>query len=160
MSAAYETLSETEWERVNRVWELLDNGEVERARLELGDLLKRPPGHPDVRIVDAPVSLDEGEPRRALKTLDGAERSADPSLFFHLRAMAEYELAQFARARDDAQRALAVHADLAEAHDLIARASEHLGEWEDATAHAEEARAIDPEAFPPPLEVSEQEFDA
>ncbi len=160
MSAAYDTLSETEWERVNRVWSLLDEGEVDRARIELGELLKQRPGHPDLKIVDAAVSLDEGEPRHALKVLDGAERSADPSLFFHLRAVAEFELAQFERAREDAQRALAIHTDLAEAHDLLSRACEHLGDRKAAAEHAEEARAIDPESYPPPLEVSDQEFDA
>jgi len=160
MSAHYETLSETEWDRVNRVWKLLDDGEVDRARLELGDLLAHRPGHPDLKIVDAAVALDEGEPRRALEALEGAERSADPALYFHLRAVALFELARFAKAREDAQRALAIHPDLAEAHDLIARALEHLGDREHAAEHAAEARAIDPEAYPPPLEVDDETFDA
>ena len=52
------------------------------------------------------------------------------------------------------------YADLAEAHDLLARACEHLGDRKAAAEHAEEARAIDPESYPPPLEVSDPEFDA
>ncbi len=159
MSAPYDTLSEIEWDRVSRVWRLLDDGEVDRARIEIGDLLKQRPGHPDLRIVDAAVALDEGEPRRALQALEGAERSADPALFFHLRAVASFELAVFARAREDAQRALAIHPDLAEAHDLLARVFEHLGDPAHAAEHAAEARAIDPESYPPALEVDDASFD-
>jgi predicted Zn-dependent protease with MMP-like domain len=156
----YDTLTETEWDRVTRVWNLLEEGKVDRARIELNDLIGRRPGHPDLRIVDAAVSLDEGEAARALEALQGAERSADPGLFFHLRAVAHYELARFEDARDDAQRALDIHPGLAEAHDLLARSLEHLGDPEAAAEHAEEARAIDPDTFPGPLEVSDEAFDA
>jgi predicted Zn-dependent protease len=91
----YATLSETEWEQVNRVWDLLDEGEVDQAREAADALLRARPGHPDLRIVEAAVSLDEGEPDRALETLQGAERSADPALFFYLRAVALFELVRF-----------------------------------------------------------------
>jgi predicted Zn-dependent protease with MMP-like domain len=156
---AYETLSETDWEQVERIWDLLDEGHVERARAELDALAARRPAHPDVRIVEAAVALDEGEARAALRALEGAERSADPALFFHLRAAAHYELAEFERARDDAERALTVNPDLAEAHDLMARACEFLGETEPAGDHAETAHEIDPDAYPEPLEVGDEEFD-
>jgi len=157
---AYELLNEIEWEQVNRVWDLLDEGQLERARLELNALETKRPGHPDLRIVDAAVSLDEGEARHALEVLQGAERSADPALFFHLRAVAHYELAQLEPARDDAERALAVHEDLGEAHDLLGRIYEHLGDAVKAGEHSETAHEIDDEAFPEPLEVSDEEFDS
>lgn len=157
---AYELLNEVEWEQVNRVWDLLDEGQLERARLDLNALEKARPGHPDLRIVDAAVSLDEGEAQHALEVLKGAERSADPALFFHLRAVAHYELAQLEAARDDAERALAVHEDLGEAHDLLGRIYEHLGDTGKASEHSETAHEIDDEAFPEPLEVSDEEFDA
>lgn len=156
----YDTLTETEWERVGRVWDLLEDGNVERARLELDALLRSRPGHPDLRIVNAAVSMDEDEPRRALEALQGAERSADPALFFHLRALAHYELAELEPARDDALRALAIYPELAESHDLLARIYEHLGEPGAAQEHAEEAQQLDPENFPPPLEVDDPTFDA
>ncbi len=155
----YATLSETEWEGVNRVWDLLDQGEVERAREAVDALLRARPGHPDLRIVDAAVCLDEGEPQRALEVLRGAERSADPALFFHLRAVSHFELVRLESARDDALRAVAVNPDLAEAHDLLARIYEHLGAPDSAREHAAEAQAIDPAAFGPPLEVPDGEFD-
>jgi len=159
MNAPYDTLTETEWDRVSHVWELLDEGEAERARIEIDGLLRERPGHPDLRIVDAAVALDQGEPRAALEALDGAERSADPALFFHLRAVAEFELALFERARDDASCALAIHPDLAEAHDLMSRLLEHLGDFERAAEHAAEARDIDPGAYHEPLDVNDEQFD-
>ena len=154
----YETLSETEWAQVSRVWDLLDQGEVDQAREAVDALLRARPAHPDLRIVDAAVSLDEGEPDRALESLQGAERSADPALFFYLRAVAEFELVRFEQARDDALRAVTVTPDLAEAHELLARTYEYLGEPRQALEHAAEARAIDPATFTLPLEIPDEEF--
>jgi predicted Zn-dependent protease with MMP-like domain len=159
-STSYDTLTEREWEQVHHIWDLLDEGDVDRARRELDALAAARPGHPDVRIVEAAVALDEGEAARALDALRGAERSADPALFFHLRAVAHYELVEWEDARDDAERAIAVHADLGEAHDLLSRVYEHLGDQERAGEHAELACEIDAEAFPEALEVADAEFDA
>ncbi len=156
----YETLTETEWTAVEQVWDLLDEGKTERARVAMDALLARRPGHPDLRIVDAAVSLDEGEAARALAALEGAERSADPALFFHLRAAAHYELAELASAREDAYRALTVNPEIAESHALLAKTLEFLGEPEAADQHARLAYEIDSERFPLPLEVSDEEFDA
>ncbi|TFG89577.1 MAG: tetratricopeptide repeat protein [Gemmatimonadales bacterium] len=157
---SYATLSETEWAQVNRVWDLLDEGEVEQARATVDALLRARPGHPDARIVEAAVCLDEGEPGQALETLQSAERSADPALLFYLRAVARFELVRFEQARDDALSAVTVTPDLAEAHELLARIYEYLGQPEHALKHTAEARAIDPVAFTPPLEISDQEFQA
>jgi predicted Zn-dependent protease with MMP-like domain len=156
----YATLSETEWAQVGRVWDLLDEGEVDEARATVDALLRARPGHPDVLIVQAAVCLDEGEPGAALASLQGAERSADPALFFYLRAVARFELVRFEQARDDALGAVAVTPDLAEAHELLSRIYEYLEQPEHARKHAAEARAIDPATFAPPLEIPDGEFQA
>ncbi len=157
---AYQTLSETEWEEVNRIWDLLDDGQAEQARRAVDAMLRRRPGHPDLRIVDAAVAIDEGEPGAALEALRGAERSADPALFFHLRAVAHFELVHLEQARDDALQAVTVQPDMAAAHDLLARAYEHLGDAERARHHQAQAQLLEPEGFPPPLAVGPAEFDA
>jgi len=156
----YETLTETEWERVQRIWDLLEDGEIERARIELDDMMRKREKHPDLKIVDASIAIDEGEPGRALTALAGAERSADPAMFFHLRALAKFLLTRFDEARDDAARALAVHPEMGEAHELMSRVLEHLGDEEGSRRHADEAAEIDLDAFPRPLDVSDEEFDA
>lgn len=157
---SYETLSETEWEAVERIWDLLDEGKTDKARIEMDALLARRPGHPDLRITDAAVALDEGEAERALIALQGAEQSADPSLFFHLRAASHYEMADLEAAREDGYRALTVNPEIAETHALLAKTLEYLGDIEASTEHARIAREIDSERFPLPLEVSDEEFDA
>lgn len=156
---AYDTLNETEWNAVEKVWDLLDEGKVERARTEIDTLLRLRPGHADLRIVDAAVALDEGDAERALIALQGAERSADPSLFFHLRAVAQYELVALEAARDDAARALAVSPDLPETHALLAKILEMLGDFATAEDHARIACDLDPDRFPMPLDVSDEAFD-
>jgi predicted Zn-dependent protease with MMP-like domain len=157
---SYPTLSETEWAQVNHVWDLLDEGKVEEARLTVDGLLQKRPGQPDLRIVASAVCLDEGEPAAALEALAGAERSADPALFFYLRAVAAFELIRFETAYADAERAVAVNRDLAEGHDLLSRLAEYLGREDEAREHAAEARAIDPETFAGPLEIPEADFAA
>src|SRR5262245_25489534 len=49
----YETLTEAEWSQVDRIHELVDDGELETARTTLDDMLRRRPDHPDLRIEDA-----------------------------------------------------------------------------------------------------------
>ena len=156
----YDTLNETEWDAVEKVWDLLDEGKIDRARTEIDTLLRVRPGHADLKIVDAAVALDEGDAERALMALQGAERSADPSLFFHLRAVAQYELVAIEAARDDGERALAVSPDLPETHALLAKILEMLDEHSAAEDHARLACDLDPDRFPMPLDVSDEEFDA
>jgi len=155
----FETLSESEWDRVQQVWDLLDAEDLDEAREALDRLLAKRPGHPDLRIVDAALLLEEGEPAAALEALKGAERSADPAVFFHLRGLAEHDLLRFEDSLRDGERALAVRPDMPEAHDLVSRVLEHLGHWKQADEHAENAHALDPERYPLPLEMSDEEFD-
>ncbi|HUK61848.1 MAG TPA: metallopeptidase family protein [Dongiaceae bacterium] len=156
----YPTLTEDEWTVVERIYVQLDEDQLEEARAALDKLLRARPDQPDLRMVDAAVSLEEGDPARALAALKGAERSADPAAFFHLRAVCEYELCRFEAARDDAQRALDVLPDYPEAHDLLARTYAHLGDTSRAEEHIEAAETLDPEAYPRPLDVDDDEFDA
>jgi predicted Zn-dependent protease len=140
----YETLTEAEWTQVDRIHEMLDDGEMESARRALDDLLRRRPDHPDLRIEDATLKLEANQPRQALAALTGAERSADPARYFFLRAMAHHELSRFAEAEADALRALAVHPGDAAAHDLLSRARDHLGDAEGAAEASEAAAELDP----------------
>ena len=160
MTQHYETLHETEWAEVDRIRELLDEGELDAARAALDELMRRRPDHPDLRIEDATLKLEEGEPQQALAALKGAERSADPARYFYLRAAAYHELARFAEAEADVLRSVAVHPGYAQAHDLLSRVRDHLGDPKGAAEASEAAAELDPENFPEPLEVTDREFDA
>jgi|SRR5262245_6551264 len=156
----YETLTESEWAEVDRLQELLAEGELETARTSLDALLRRRPEHPDLKVEDATLRLEEGQPEKALAALEGAERSADPARFFYVRASAHHELSRFAEAEADALRSVAIHSGYAMAHDLLSRVRDHLGDHQGAEEEAEAANALDPEDFPLPLEVSDEAFDA
>ena len=160
MNAPYETLNETEWAEIDRIHEMLDEGELDDARAALDVLMRKRPGHPDLRVEDATIKLEEGEPQQALAALQGAERSADPARFFYLRAACHHELSRFAEAEADAQRSVAVHPGYAMAHDLLSRILDHLGDAKGSAEASEVAAELDPENFPEPLEVSDEEFDA
>lgn len=155
----YEALTETEWMQVERIHDLLDEGELEEARIALDGMMRKRPKQPDLRIVDATIHLEEGEPAAALAALRGAERSADPAHFFFLRAAAHYDMVRFPEALADADRALVIHADYGYAWDLLSRIKEHLGDFEGAARAAQAAHALDGEAFPLPLDVPREEFD-
>lgn len=155
----FDTLTETEWSRIERVWNALDDGDFERAHRELARLGRERRDHPDVRVVAAAVALDEGDPAVALDRLEGAERSADPAFFFYLRARARYDTCAFERARGDAERSLAVQPDAPEVHDLLSRIADYLGQPEAAGEHAAEANDIDPDGYPLPLDVDDDAFD-
>ncbi|HEY3216146.1 MAG TPA: tetratricopeptide repeat protein, partial [Candidatus Eisenbacteria bacterium] len=127
---SYDVLGEDEWEAVDRTWDLIQRGEIDRARNDTDELLKRRPRHPDLLVLDAAVALEEGQAERALQSLKGAERSADPALLFHLRGLAHYQLVRPEPARDDAERALAISPGMAEAHDLLSKVCEFLGDDE------------------------------
>ena len=159
MNAPYETLTETEWAEVDRIHELLAEDQFEDARKALDELLRRKPGHPDLRVEDATLKLEEGEPHQALAALKGAERSADPARFFYLRAACNHELSRFADAEADVQRSVAVHPGFAMAHDLLSRILDHMGDSKRAAEASEVAAELDPEQFPEPLEVNDEEFD-
>jgi len=155
----YDALSEAEWEKVDRVWDLLEETDIDQARSETNVLLGSRPRHPDLLVLDAAVAIEEGDADRALDALRGAERSADPALFFHLRALARFHRVDLEAARADADKALAVRPQLAEAHALLSRVHEMLGQGEDAARHAVAANDIDPETFPLPLDVDDETFD-
>jgi predicted Zn-dependent protease with MMP-like domain len=155
----YDSLSEQEWEQVDAVWDLLDEGEIERARGAADALLGIRPRHPDLLVLDAAVAIEEGRAQQAILALRGAERSADPALLFHLRALAHFHRVELEAAKADAERALAVRPQSAESHALLSRILECLGDAEGASEHADAALEIDPEGFPDPLEVDDEEFD-
>lgn len=157
---AYETLTESEWAVVDDVWEALEKDDLDEARARLDRLLRTRPGHPDVRIVEAAVLIEEGEAAAALAALDGAARSADPALYFRLRALAAFHLVRFEAAESEVRRSLAVRPASPESLDLLSRICEHLGRTEDALRHAEEAHALDPESYALPLEMEDAAFDA
>lgn len=156
----YESLSETDWTEVERIHDLIDEAELDDARAAIDAMRRKRPAQADLRLLDAQLCLEEGEPALALETLRGAERAADPAEFFAVRAAAGYDVVKFEDAQRDAEQALGIRPEYGYAWDLLSRVFDHLGDAEKSREAAEHAHDLDHEAFPLPLEVSDEEFDA
>jgi predicted Zn-dependent protease with MMP-like domain len=156
----FETLTEAEWDRVDAAWDLMDAAELDKARAAVDDLLRDRGRHPDVALLDCALAIEEGRAEYALAGLKEAESSADPALFFQVRALARFHLVDLDTARVDAEKALAIRPHLAEAHALLAKIHEFQGDATRAAEHSEVAFELDPEGFPLPLEMDDEAFDA
>lgn len=156
----FDTLTEAEWDRVDDVWDLMESADFEKARVAVDGLIQTRGRHPDLALLDCALAIEEGRAEYALQGLRDAESSADPALFFEVRALARFHLVEPETAREDAEKALAIRPHMAEAHALLAKIHDFLGDPERAGEYAEAACELDPEGFPLPLEMDDEAFDA
>ncbi|HEY8206630.1 MAG TPA: metallopeptidase family protein [Myxococcaceae bacterium] len=75
------------------------------------------------------------------------------------RAVAGFELCRFAQAEKDLDALAARAPDDAWAHHYLGLSAERRGDLREARRHFERARKLDPEEFPAPVTLSEEEFD-
>ena len=155
----YETLTDPEWDEVDRIWERLEDGAVAEARDGIHAMLKQRGPHPDLRVLEAAIAIEDGRAEHALLALREAEASADPALFFQLRAVARFNLVEVETARSDAEQALVIRPEMPESHALLSRIADFVGDPKAAAEHAQAAFELDAEGFPLPLEVEDDEFD-
>jgi predicted Zn-dependent protease with MMP-like domain len=156
----FDTLTEAEWERVERAWDLVESGDLEPARIAVDALMKARGRHADIAVLEAALAIEEGSAEAALEALRAAEDSADPALFFHVRSLAHFHLVQVEPACVDAEKALAIRPHMAEAHALLAKIHDFLGDPTRSAEHAATAWEMDPEDFPLPMEMEDEAFDA
>lgn len=155
----FDTLTETEWERVDRAWDMVEAGDLEPARVAVDELIRSRGRHADISVLEAALSIEEGQAEQALAALRSAEDSADPALFFHVRALAHFHLVQVEAACADAEKALAIRPHMAEVHGVLAKIHDFLGDEARSAEHAATARELDPEDFPLPMEMNDETFD-
>jgi len=157
--SVYETLTDQEWNEVDRIWEQLEDGAIAEAREGILALLEQRGPHPDLRVLEAAIAIEDGHAEQALLALRDAEASADPALFFQLRAVARFNMVEVETARSDAEQALAIRPEMPESHALLSRIADFVGDREAAREHARMAFELDPEGFPLPLDVGDDDFD-
>lgn len=101
-----------------------------------------------------------GECEQALTSLDAAlelmPRSVDASVE---RGIALFELCRFPEAQAAFERVLKDASDEAWAYHYLGLMAERRGELKEAKKRFAKAQALMPEEFPPPVELSEEEFD-
>ncbi len=62
----FDTLNDEEWARVDDAWELVESGEIEKARPAVDGLLRSRGRHPDIVLLDCALAIEEGRPDQAL----------------------------------------------------------------------------------------------
>jgi len=138
--------------------EALDADEVDEALRLAKRARKEFPAEPEVHLLlgDALLACDEmHEARRAYE--EAARLAPESPDALASLAWAHYQLADFDAARTVAQRSNELHAN-ALATSILGRLAERAAKLEDANRLAQRAHALDPDTYPLPMRISEEEF--
>jgi predicted Zn-dependent protease with MMP-like domain len=136
----------------------LDADEVDEALRLAQRARKQFPAEPEVHLLLGDALLACAEMHEARRAYEEAARLApeSPDALASL-AWAHYQLADFDAARTVAQRSIELHAN-ALATSILGRLAERAAKLEDANRLAQRAHALDPETYPLPLRISEEDF--
>ncbi|GMV43885.1 MAG: hypothetical protein AMXMBFR64_56010 [Myxococcales bacterium] len=156
MSWLFPTRDET----VAKLRAALDAEELERAAELAHKAMRKWPDDPEVFELAGWVAAELEAPDEAVAAF-GRAATLDPESIGALlgRASAWLDLADPARALDDARAAVDLDKDDAEAHYVLATALELAGRLREADREYERAERLDPDAFPRPFRVSRHTFD-
>ena len=140
-----------------QAWNTYEAGEFERAGREVERLMRRTKRHPEVRLLQAVLGLEAGQPAQALADLDAcAGATADRPLLAFYRGLALFDLARFEEAEAALQEAGVTVEPILIYH--RAQVREHLGRFEEAEEDYRLANEADPQEFPMPLRMTREEF--
>lgn len=143
----------------NSIWGLLEQGESEAAAAAALRALNEYQDLPELRYLLAVSLLDIDEPEGAIPELEHATRQAPEWSLPHVAlAWAFFRVGRFAEAQTAAERALKLDATLAECHQLLGLLAERRNDEAQSLQSFAEARRLDPERFPDPYEMGEDEF--
>lgn len=136
----------------------LEEGEIDSALRLAEKARKSYPDEPDVIWMYADVLWDAGELRAARDAYIEATRMApDAPEILQSLAWCYFALAEFTLAEQAARSSLQ-GAESASCHGLLGRLAERHGDLEIADREWKRAHALDPDNFPMPFRVSEEEF--
>lgn len=118
------------------------------------------PTEPDVHVALGDTLLESGDVHEARRAYEDAVRLApDSAEILASLAWAHWELADFDAARTVAERTNELEAN-AVATSIIGRLAERAGDLEEADRCARRAHALDPETFPLPFRIDDEDFRA
>ncbi len=104
--------------------------------------------------------LELGEAEQALDVYSSAARNMPASPTAHLQiGIALFDLVRLEEARESLLRALALDPNLALAHWHMGLVEERAGHLDEADRRFKQASRIDAERFPPPITLTDEEFD-
>jgi predicted Zn-dependent protease with MMP-like domain len=141
------------------IWELLEAGRTEDAVARVLRALNEEGDEPELRYLLGVALLDADEPEAAIPELEQAA-DADPDWADPQAALgwANFRTGRYDEANDAADRSVQLDSGLADAHQLRGLLAERAGDDVKARREFAAARRIDPERFPKPFEMREEEF--
>ncbi len=147
-------------ERIESIYDALDRGQPEQA-LELAHGVADAPTDPVLHLLAGVALLELDRPAEALIDLERAAEldPADAEILGKL-ALASFLCCRFDAAAGQIARALVADDKLPEAHYVQALLRERAGDEVTAERHYARAAALAPEAFPPPVRLDRETFEA
>jgi predicted Zn-dependent protease with MMP-like domain len=143
----------------DEIWALLREGETQRAVAATLKALNQHGDLPELRYLLGVGLLDLDETEAALPELrHTVELASDWPDAHSALAWAAFRICAFDEARSSAKATLALDPEAAEAHQLVGLLAERDGDEATAIQSFAEARRLDPERFPEPYEMGEDEF--
>jgi predicted Zn-dependent protease with MMP-like domain len=143
----------------DEIWALLEEGSTEDAISRALHVLNEEGDDPEVRYLLGVALLDADEPEAAIPELEqAAEEVPDWAEAHSALGWARFRAGRFPAATESADEALGCSTKLADAHELRGLLAERAGDDVRARRELAIARRLDPERYPKPVEMSEDEF--
>jgi|SoiMethySBSTD1v2_1073268.scaffolds.fasta_scaffold34503_1 predicted Zn-dependent protease with MMP-like domain len=145
---------------VEEIYDALDEGRPDAALASARIALHDAPDDPVLHFLAGVALIDLGQPEDAALALARAvELDPDDAEFRSHHAQALFATCDFAGALDEAERAIALDPESADAHVVAGMVEERAGRLDLAEARFARATAIDPERFPPPVRLTRAAFE-
>jgi predicted Zn-dependent protease with MMP-like domain len=142
------------------IYDALDDGDAARAlQLAQASLAESGDQDPVIRFLAGVALMELDQPEQAVESLRLAcDMDPGDAEFRANLALARYRACRFAEALADARAALDLDDSLPDAHCVLGLLLERANEVADAEASFGRAAKLDPERFPAPLRLGEDEF--
>lgn len=144
---------------VEEIYDALDAGEPERAHELATAALTAYDDDPVLHFLSGIALMEADRPARAVASLERATGlDPDDAEFRAYLALALYRCARMEEALPHARQAVEADAALPDAHSVLALLIERTGDHAAADEHLARAAKLDPDRFPLPSRMSEEEF--
>jgi predicted Zn-dependent protease with MMP-like domain len=148
-------------ERIDRAWDALEQGYIEEAGEDAETLMEETGDHPEARFLFGAALLESGFAREALtQLLECQHQVEDTVLLDYYLASALYESLDLEKSEGLFRQVVQAEPTAAPPHYGLAQVLEGMGRYDEAEKSYEEAHRLEPEAYPLPIRMTEEAFEA
>ena len=154
-------LAEQMLARIDRAWDALEQGYIEEAGEDAETLMEETGDHPEARFLFGAALLESGLPREALsQLLECKNLVEDGVLLDYYLASASFESLDLEKSEELFLRVIQAEPTAAPPRYGLAQVLEVMGRYDEAERNYEEAHRLEPEAYPLPVRMTEEAFEA